>query len=64
MHTNPKVCAASCKFFLVLDYDFESDSDDSGFDSDKADQIELLKKRKGSQLGKEKKRYLERVIKQ
>lgn len=36
MHTNPKVCAAACKFFLVLDYDFDEDSD-SGFDSDKAD---------------------------
>lgn len=63
LHTNPKVCAASCKFFLVLDYDFDSDSD-SGFDSDKAEEIALLAKRKGSTLSKDKKRYLERVLKQ
>lgn len=64
VHSNPKVCASSCKFFLVLDYDYESDADASDFDSDKEDQLELLKNRKGSQLGKEKKRYLARLLKQ
>jgi protein SDA1 len=34
MHSNPKVCTASCKFFLVLDYDYQSD-DESEIDSDK-----------------------------
>jgi len=63
MHTNPKVCAAACKFFLVLDYDYQSDTE-SEFDSDKEQQLELLRNRKGSQLSKEKKRYLERIIKQ
>ena len=28
MHSNPKVVAAAAKFFLVLDYDWESDSEE------------------------------------
>ena len=30
LHSNPKIISAACKFFLVLDYDYESeDSMDS-----------------------------------
>ncbi len=32
LHDNPKIIAAACKFFLVLEYDWESESE--GGDSD------------------------------
>jgi len=59
-HSNPKICAAACKFFLVLDYDYESGDDDT---SDEEDAKDLLKHHKGSKLTKAKKAYLERAIK-
>lgn len=27
LHSNPKIIGAACRFFLVLDYDWESDED-------------------------------------
>jgi len=41
LHQNPKIIVAACKFFLILDYDFESDEDSS--DEEKGDKIALLK---------------------
>lgn len=29
MNNNPKIVVSACKFFLILDYDFDSDADDS-----------------------------------
>jgi len=39
---NPKLVVNACKFFLILDYDFESDGDESSSD-DGGDKIALLK---------------------
>ena len=61
MHSNPKICSAACKFFLILDYDMDdTDGEDS---SDREEAISLLKRHKGSKLTKAKKKYLERAIK-
>ena len=61
MHTNPKICAAACKFFLVLDYEMDdTGSEDS---SDREEAVALLKNHKGSKLTKAKKKYLERAVK-
>lgn len=59
-HANPKIVSASCKFFLILDYDYKSDSEDS---SEEEDARELLANHKGSKLTKAKKQYFERAIK-
>jgi hypothetical protein len=34
---------AACKFFLILDYDYESDNDDTSDEDDSGAKIELLK---------------------
>jgi len=60
-HADPKIVANASKFFLILDYDYQSESD---VDSDEAeDAAALLKHHKGSKLTKAKKAYLERAIK-
>ena len=41
LNSNPKIVVAACKFFLILDYDFESDEDSS--DDEGGDKIKLLK---------------------
>lgn len=55
MNSNPKIVVSACKFFLILDYDFESEnedtSDEEGGDS-MGDKIALLKQRKGSLMTK------------
>ena len=33
-HSNPKIVAAACKFFLILDYDHNSDSESDSSDED------------------------------
>lgn len=60
MHSNPKIIASACKFFLILDYEYQSESSDS---SQEEDALDLLKHHKGSKLTKAKKAYLERAIK-
>ena len=60
MHSNPKIVAAACRFFLVLDYEYKSESSDSSLSENAED---LLKHHKGSKLTKAKKAYLERAIK-
>lgn len=61
LHSNPKIVAASCKFFLILDYDYQSDSDMDSSEAD--DAAAMLKHHKGSKLTKSKKAYLERAVK-
>ena len=63
---NPKIVVAACKFFLILDYDFESDNEDDSSD-DEADiskKIELLKQRKGSKMTANRQQKLDRAVKQ
>jgi protein SDA1 len=65
MHDNPKIAVSACKFFLILDYDFESDNDESSDDDKKtSEKIHLLKQRKGSKMTKAKEGKMERAIKQ
>ena len=52
LNSNPKIVVAACKFFLILDYDYESDDDSSEDDNDGGDKIALLKQRKGSKMTK------------
>ena len=61
MHSNPKICAAACRFFLILDYDHEDELEQDS--SDVEETIAELKQQKQSKLTKAKKRYLERAIK-
>jgi len=51
---------AACKFFLILDYDYESDAESSDEGMDK---IALLKQRKGSKMTKNREERLDRAIK-
>ena len=60
-HANPKIVAAACKFFLILEYDYQSDSDIDSSEAD--DAVAVLKHHKGSKLTKAKKSYLQRAIK-
>ena len=39
LNDNPKIVVAACKFFLILEYDFESDNDDSSDENDAGDKI-------------------------
>lgn len=64
LHDNPKVVTAACKFFLILNYDFDSDEEDSSEDEVKGDKIALLKQRKGSKMTKGREQKLEKAIKQ
>ena len=48
LHDNPKVVAASAKFFLVLDYVYESDSESEGDSSAEEDKKMILGKYKGT----------------
>ena len=40
-HSNSKVIISACRFFLILDYDFDAENDSS--DDEKGDKIALLK---------------------
>lgn len=63
MHENPKVVAAACKFFLVMDYVYESDSEDES--SDEEDKKLILGRYKGTKkMTKSGKTKVERAIKQ
>lgn len=50
LNDNPKIIAAACKFFLILDYDWESDSEGNGTDTSDEDREQkiLLGKYKGT----------------
>ena len=62
LHSNPKIIVAACKFFLILDYDFESEEESS--EDEGGDKIALLKQRKGSKMTKNREQKLEKAIKQ
>jgi len=62
LNDNPKIIVAACKFFLILDYDFDSDEEES--DDNEDAKIQLLKQRKGSKMTKRREERLERAIKQ
>ena len=49
LNDNPKIVASAFKFFLVLDYEWDNDSDDEGNTSDE-DQVQkaILGKYKGT----------------
>lgn len=62
LHSNPKVVAAACKFFLVLDYVYDSESEDS---SDEEDKKLILGKYKGTKkMTKARQSKLDRAVKQ
>mgnify|MGYP000916146999 CR=1 FL=1 len=65
LNSNPKITVASCKFFLILDYDWEDSGDDSDDDAGDVvgDKIALLKQRKGSKMTKNREEKLDRAIK-
>ena len=52
LNSNPKIVVAACRFFLILDYDYDSDAEDSS-DEEQGDKIALLKQRKGSKMTKQ-----------
>lgn len=59
-HANPKIVAAACKFFLILDYDHKSDDES---DSSDEDPQQLLANHKGGIMTKAKKAKFNRAIK-
>lgn len=48
LHQNPKIVVAACKFFLILDYEYKSESSETS----EEDAADLLKHHKGSKLTK------------
>jgi protein SDA1 len=64
LHDNPKIVAASCKFFLVLDYDWESDSENEDSSDEENEQKIILGKYKGTKkMTKKRQAKVDRVIK-
>lgn len=63
-NTNAKIVVAACKFFLILDYDYESEGEESSDEDKGGDKMALLKQRKGSKMTKNREGKLERAIKQ
>jgi protein SDA1 len=63
-NSNAKIVVAASKFFLILDYDYESDGEESSDEDKGGDKMALLKQRKGSKLTKNREGKLERAIKQ
>ena len=66
LNDNPKVVAAATKFFLTLDYDWESDSEGEGDTSEEdAEQKIILGKYKGTKkMTKKRQGKVKKVIKQ
>lgn len=64
LNSNPKIVVSACKFFLILDYDYESDQDGDSSDDEGGDKIALLKQRKGSKMTKNRQQKLDNAIKQ
>jgi len=60
-NANPKIVVAACKFFLILDYDYESEDESSG--DENGDKVALLRQRKGSKLTRGKEEKMNRAIK-
>lgn len=65
LHDNPKVVVAACKFFLVLDYDWESDSEDENTSDEENEQKMILGRYKGTKkMTKKRLGKVDKVIKQ
>jgi protein SDA1 len=66
LHDNPKIVAAAAKFFLVLDYDWDTDSDDEEDESsDEENKKLLMKKYKGTKkMTKKRMTQVEKTLKQ
>lgn len=65
LHSNPKIIAAACKFFLVLDYNWESDSEGADSSDEENEQKIILGKYKGTKkMTKKRIGKVEKVIKQ
>lgn len=62
LNDNPKIIVSACKFFLLLDYDHDTDNEDSS-DEEGGDKIKLLKQRKGSKMTKNREGRLDKAIK-
>jgi len=64
LNDNPKVVAAAAKFFLVLDYDWESDSEGDSSEEDQEQKI-ILGKYKGTvKMTKKRQANVKKVLKQ
>lgn len=63
-NANAKIVVAASKFFLILDYDYESEGEESSDEDKGGDKMALLKQRKGSKMTKNREGKLERAIKQ
>lgn len=64
LHDNPKIIAAAAKFFLVLEYDWESDSDGKDSSDEENDQKMILGKYKGTKkMTKNRMAKVDKVIK-
>lgn len=65
LHSNPKIVAAASKFFLVLDYDWESDSEGGDSSDEEQEQKAILGKYKGTKkMTKNRMAKVDKVIKQ
>ena len=62
LHDNPKIVAAACKFFLVMDYNDKDDSSDSSDEG--GDKLADIKHRKGSKLTKKRQGKIDKAVKQ
>ena len=64
LHDNPKIIAAACKFFLVLDYDWDTDSEEGDTSDEENEQKILLGKYKGTKkMTKKRQAKVDKVIK-
>ena len=64
LHDNPKIVAAASKFFLVLDYDWESDSEGGDSSDEENEQKIILGKYKGTKkMTKKRMAKVDKVIK-
>lgn len=64
LHDNPKIIAAASKFFLVLDYDWESDSEEGDTSDEENEQKIILGKYKGTKkMTKKRQSKVDKVIK-
>lgn len=64
LHENPKIVAAASKFFLVLDYDWDSGSESDGTSSEEEEKKIILGKYKGTKkMTKKRITKVEKVMK-
>jgi protein SDA1 len=64
LHDNPKIIAAAAKFFLVLEYDWESDSEGDTSDEENEQKILLAKYKGTKKMTKKRLAKVDKVVKQ